>query len=297
MPSPFLDLVHQGKNQPWRYILALFLILFMWLIVGSVPYILAVAFVTLDGDPATNFDALTGEFTGVDPVIPFLGLMLSFPILLGGVYLAVRFIHQRPFHTLLSPRPLNWSRTAQAFGLWFLLAAVIAVFEAIVYPYVYHLTFNPLQFAVFILFAIVLIPLQTSTEEIFFRGYLLQGASVWIKNPIALSLISGVVFMLPHLANPEVMSDFILLPIFYTALGAFLAFISIKDNSLDLALGVHAANNLFTAIFANYSGSALATPAIFTATEFNVAFNVIGAILAMVVFYFWFFWPGQPKPA
>jgi len=297
MTSPYLDLVHQGKNQPWRYVVALFLILFMWLIVGSVPYIIVVAFVTLDGDSATIFDSLSGGFTGVDPVIPFLGLMLSFPIFLGGVYLSVRFIHQRPFHTLLSTKSLNWSRIARAFCLWFLLAAVIAVFEAIAYPHVYRLTFDPLQFATFILFALVLIPLQSSTEEIFFRGYLLQGASVWVKNPIFLSLISGVVFMLPHLANPEVMLDFILLPIFYTALGAFLAFISIKDNSLDLALGVHAANNLFTALFVNYSGSALATPAIFTASEFNVAFNVIGAIVAMVVFYFWFFWPGQPKPA
>jgi membrane protease YdiL (CAAX protease family) len=287
---PYLDCVQQGKNEWWRYVLALFVIAFMWFIVGTLPYIAVGIGVLVDNNPATDIDPALSQVIGVNPTLLFVALMLSFVCFVAGIYIAVRFVHQRPFVGLITcGAAVRWSRLGQAVGLWLLLSAAIAVVEALLYPGRYQLTFDPLQFVVFLFFAVLLIPIQSSSEELFFRGYVLQSASLQVRNPIVLSLISGAAFMLPHLANPEVQVNIFLLPIFYFAFGAFLAYASIKDNGLELALGIHAANNLFTALFANYQGSALRTPSIFTALELDAVYNMIAVFIAMAIVYVWFF--------
>lgn len=292
--NPYLSLVLQGKNQWWRFALALAVIGLMWLIVGSVPVVAAAIYVAVDNDPSTYLSD-TGQFAGVDPLLPFIAIMASFALFLAGIYLAMRYVHQRPLSTLITPASIRWGRLAQAFGLWFLLAAVLAVLEALLYPGRYVLTFDPVHFLTFLIPALLLTPIQTTTEELFFRGYLLQGASLYIKNTLGLCLTSGLVFMLVHLSNVEVISNIFLLPLFYFAFGAFMAYLTIKDNGLELALGIHAANNLFTGLFANYAQSSLGTPAIFTVSELDAVYNVISVLIAMAVLYLWFFWP-ERKP-
>jgi len=98
--------------------------------------------------------------------------------------------------------------------------------------------------------------------------------------------------MLPHLANPEVSAGPVLLALFYFSFGAFLALITLKDNGLELALGAHAGNNLFTALLVNYEGGALTTPAIFTATELDPLFNLVTSLVAMAIFYWLVFATG-----
>ncbi|MBM4423158.1 MAG: CPBP family intramembrane metalloprotease [Chloroflexi bacterium] len=289
----YLDAVNEGKNEWWRYLAALFVIMTLWLVVGSMPYLALNVIVSLDTDPATSIDPNTGAMTGVNPLWPFLALMISFVALLFGLYVAVRYVHGRRFLGLITPATINWRRAGEGLAVWFLLAAVLAVFEALLHPSRYQLTFEPIQFILFTVAAIALIPIQTTAEELVFRGYLLQSLSLLTRNRIFLCLLSGLLFLGPHFANPEVSQSLLLLPLFYFAFGVFLAHISLKENSLELALGVHAANNLFAAIFANYKGSALPTPSLFTAVEFDPLYNVFGAIVAMVVFYFWFYWPGK----
>jgi membrane protease YdiL (CAAX protease family) len=293
----YLDAIHDGKNQWWRYFIALFVIVFMWLVIGSVPLVVIAVIVNADGDPATGVDPVSDQIVGLNPLWPFIALMLSFVMLLIGLYIVVRFVHGRKFMGLVtSASAVNWRRVGEGFGIWLLLAAVLAVVEAVLHPNRYQLTFDPINFFPFAIAALILIPVQTTTEELVFRGYVLQSASLFSRNRIILSIVSGILFLGPHLTNPEVGEDVFLLPLFYFSLGAFLAYISLKDNNLELALGIHAANNLFTALFANYANSALATPAIFTARDFDSAYNVFGALIAMAVFYLWFYWPFH-KPA
>jgi membrane protease YdiL (CAAX protease family) len=285
----YLDLARQGKNEWWRYLASLGLIGFLWLFVGSIPYLILTIYVIADSNPDTYIDQVAVAIIGIDPVIPFVAVMLSFVAFFISIYLAVKFIHRRPFHTLISPGPVRWGRMAQAFVLWGLLAALIAALEAYFYPGRYQLTFDPVPFLIFAVLSIVFIPIQTSAEELFFRAYMLQSVGLRIRNALVLCMLSGFLFMLPHLANPEVTPDTIFIIFFYYAFGAFLALITLKEGGLELALGVHAANNLFTAIFANYEGSALSTPAIFTASELDINFNLVSVLVAMAVFYIFIF--------
>ena len=288
----YLTVAQQGKNQWWRYLIAVPLILFIWLVLGSLPFVAAAIALSLDGNPATDIDPATAQLTGVDPIWSFLLLMLSFVVFLGGTAAAVVLIHRRRFVSLITPaNAINWRRVGQGCAIWVVLVAAMSVVESVLYPGRYQLTFDAARFIPFALASLIFIPIQTTAEELFFRGYILQSAGLLVKNPLLLSFVSGFLFMVPHLANPEVAVNFWLLALFYFAFGAFLAYITLKDNSLELALGIHAGNNLFTAIFANYVGGALTTPAIFTVAELDAVYNLVGSLAAMALFFFLFFRP------
>ena len=129
----YLDLALQGKNNWWRYLLAVVVILVMWQVVGGIPSIMLVSWVMLDGNPQTDFSA-TG-YVGVDVLLAFVVTMLASVGFFVGIFLAVRFIHQRRFLTLITPQArVSFRRFFEGFFLWFALAGLMEVAEALLYP-------------------------------------------------------------------------------------------------------------------------------------------------------------------
>jgi hypothetical protein len=71
----------------------------------------------------------------------------------------------------------------------------------------------------------------------------------------------------------------------FFVLGAFLAWISLKDGSIELAIGVHAANNLMAGLIVTFPDSVLPTPAILTTTHFEPVFSLIAELIMCALFY------------
>lgn len=283
--NTYLDLVHQGRNDWWRYVSAVLLILCMWQILGAIPSIFLLILAMANGNSLGNIG--TGSLPGVDPVVSFVVLMLASVFFVLGMYLAVRFIHRRPFRTLITPaRSIAWGRLLQGFGVWFVLAGLTSVLEALLYPGRYVWTPDLRHFIPFVFLALILVPIQTSTEELFFRGYILQGIGLRVRSIWALSVISGVLFMVPHFLNPEVSVNYALMGLYYFSMGAFLAYITLRDGRLELALGIHAANNLFSAVFANYTVTVMPSPSLFTVTVLDATYSVPAALIGMAIFVF-----------
>lgn len=286
---PYLALAEQGKNQWWRYLLGYGFIVGTWFLLGSLPIIGVALLAELDGNPATLIDP-SGSLSGY-PWLSFTSLLLSFVPLFFAVPLVVRFFHGRPAQTLLTAFPrFRWERLFKAMLVWGLLYILTALIEALLYPGRYQFSFNAAELAPYLLPAILLLPIQTSAEEFLMRGYLLQNAGLKIKNIWILSLISGLVFTLPHLWNPEVAVNAILIPLFYFSFGFFAAYITIRDGGLELALGLHAINNLLT-LLVNYTDSALPNPSVFTVTVLDPIYGLIAPLIAMLIFYLIFFFP------
>lgn len=284
--NEYLDAVYQGKNTWWRYMLSIALILFLWIIIGSIPVILLSAYLMIDGNPESGFTE-TG-FTGVDPLLSFFVTMSGFVLFFIAIFVSVRFIHGRPFHSLVTPKlRTNWKRFFAGFVFWFIIAGLVSLFEAILYPSRYDVSFKPGPFLIFALFAILLIPIQAACEELFFRGYLMQGLGLRFRGIIVLPVISGAIFGALHLWNPEMTetNGSWLLAGSYFLIGAFAALITLMDGSLELALGLHISNNLYSAMVANYSVSALPSESIFTVNVIDPLYGLISLILAMLVFY------------
>jgi membrane protease YdiL (CAAX protease family) len=294
----YLDAALEGKNDWWRFLIAYPFIIITWFVIGSIPIIALAAVVALDNNPLTGL-ASTG-FVGIDPLLSFTVNMSSFIPFILATIIAVILIHKRPVRTLVTPEPkINWKRIFAGMGTWAVLAAVVAVVESLLYPGRYTFTPNITQFIPFAIVSVLIVPIQTSSEELFFRGYLIQNIGLKIKNSWILSLLSGFLFTLPHLANPEVSVNAVLVPLFYFFFGAFATLVTLHDNGLELALGMHAGNNLFTALFVNATITALPTPALFIINELDAIYNLISPLIAMAVFYMLMFkvWPKKVNPA
>lgn len=281
MGQRFLALSELGKNGPLRWLGGTLLILFLWLIVGS---IFTLPFLVIGG-----VNLLNPDLSAADPFWVYISVSVGFPFIWLGLWLAIRFLHHRPFKTLITPASrISWSRLAQGFFVWLVVGAIAQAAEFIIYPARAVFTFDPTRWVVFLPFVLILTPIQTSAEELLFRGYWLQGTGRLTKNFIVLILVNGVLFALPHMLNPEVTSNpgsSVLLFFNYFLTGAALALFTLRDNRLELALGAHASNNLFAALIVNYTDSALTTPAFFTNPVIDPIFGLFSLAGMIALFY------------
>jgi CAAX protease family protein len=286
----YLDAARLGHNQWWRYALAIGLIVFATLFVGGLPLAVAVIFFAAGGDPATAVNPTNGALNGVNPALSLALTLFPFVMAFCAILISARLIHGRPAASLVAPgRPIRWGRVAQGFAAWFVVGAAISLVEAIIFPGRYSLTLDPGRLLPFALVAVLLFPIQSSSEELFFRGYLLQGLALLTRNRLLLAVVTGLIFAALHIENPEVGAEFWLVMAFYFVFGVVLALITLRDGGLELALGVHAANNLFTALIANFKGSAVESPAIFTAAGFTPWYSLVSTLVGLAVIYGVFF--------
>jgi membrane protease YdiL (CAAX protease family) len=283
----FLDSARLGRNDWWRYLLGLGLIAFATIFIGGLPLAAAVIYVTTDGNPATDVNLTNGALIGVNPALSLAVTLAPFVMAFITLLVVVSVIHGRPAASLVTApgQPIRWGRLAQGFGAWLAAGALITLVEALIFPGRYSLTLDLGQLLPFAVVAVLLFPLQSSAEELFFRGYLLQGLGQLTCRPLLLAAITGLIFALLHIENPEVGSEFWLVMGFYFVFGFALALITLRDNGLELALGIHAANNLFTALIANFKGSAVASPAIFTASTFTPWYSLASTTVALAVIF------------
>lgn len=281
MINQFLELSNLGKNGAGRWLGGTALVLFCWFVIGS---IFAAPFLFLTGA------AFSGDMRTGDALLNYIGLNVSFLGILLGLWLAIRFLHNRAFRTLITPKPkISWSRLGVGFGVWLVLIAIAQVLEFIIYPSRAQITFDAAEWLRFLPFILILTPIQTSAEELLFRGYWLQGTGRLTRNIIVLCVVNGILFGLPHMLNPEVLSNpnsVLLLFLNYFGTGAALAFLTLRDQRLELALGAHAANNMFAALAVNYADSALPTPAIITSSVIDAPFGLGALVVLSVAFYF-----------
>jgi membrane protease YdiL (CAAX protease family) len=277
----YLALARLGRNEWWRYVLGVIAILFSWLILGWLPY----ALVVMEG--------------GAGLLARFIAINFSIIMMLAGLTVAVKFIHRRPLLTLVaSERGIDWRRIARAALVWTVIGVAIALVEHLLYPARYYFSFSAERFFLFAAVALVLTPLQTATEELVFRGYVMQGLGLVVKAPAAVAVSSAVIFALPHLFNPEAQQHGAgLLGASYFVIGLLLAAVTLRDGRLELAIGLHAANNLLLVLVANYDGSVLESESIFTARELDPAYSLITLSIGALLFYGWFFGRRRPLAA
>lgn len=273
MSLEYINKGSEGKNSCGRYVGSVLLILFMWMIVGGIFTVI--------------IDIISRRVIKTELAF-YLALNVGFIFFLLGIAMANKSIHKRTFKSLITPKDkISWNRFFIGFGVYFLLVAISSVIEYFIEPTAVSFYSSLPKLLMFLPLAVIFTFIQTSTEELFFRGYILQGFGQRVKNPITLAIISGVIFMVPHLANPEVSKSMLLLPPYYFGVGFIFALVTLKSNSLELAIGAHAANNFFGAFVMNFKGSALeGTYSIWLTSRFSPEYNLISFVIIAILFYF-----------
>ncbi|NCT08691.1 MAG: CPBP family intramembrane metalloprotease [Flavobacteriia bacterium] len=207
--------------------------------------------------------------------------LIPFAIGLGGVFFWVKYVHNQRIRTLTTSRKkIDWKRIFFAFSLWGFITALFIFIDYQVSPKDYIIDFQLEPFLFLVLIAVLLIPLQTSFEEYLFRGYLMQGIGITVKNRWIPLIFTSVIFGLLHIANPEVEKLGYEILVYYIGTGFFLGILTLMDEGLELAIGFHAANNLITALLVTSSWTAFQTNSILI----DVSTPTIGADVYVPVF-------------
>lgn len=288
------DPYESGGSQFVRYMLTVFLVVIGY-IVGQIPLGIVVAAQLMDRDGEISPAALE-DFTAnvdfssinLDANSGLVLLLLSFVGGLLALWLGVALLHKRKLKSLITPfEKVRWGRVGYGFGIWLLFMVVLEGVSYLMDPSIYIFQLDWSKWLILLAITIFILPLQTSFEELFFRGYLMQGLGLATNSRLAALLITSVAFGAMHLMNPEIKEFglWIMMP-YYIGMGVFLGILTLMDDGLELALGIHAANNMFGATFVTFTGSALQTDAVFRVSEVNTAFMVpVFYIIATVFIY------------
>jgi membrane protease YdiL (CAAX protease family) len=344
----FLQKAKIGVNSFWLYLLTIGLTVIGYFL-GQLPVgLLAMSAAgSLPPDEARRL--LEGQDLSVlphDKNLVFFLLLFMFIFAMAFLYLGVTAIHKKKFINIINAFDrVRWSRVFWAFGFWMFLTLVIEAVLYLMNPAAYEFHFSGSSFFVTLLIALFVLPIQTSWEEIFVRGYLLQGFSLtrvgdkeiywsvpfiligvataymmnisegfmaglfsfftylcaivlvvfvirffgsrfnWFSQRWFLVLLTSLIFGSLHGMNPEIAEyGFGAMMFYYITVGAFLAICTLMDDGLELALGIHAATNIYGAVLMTYEGSAIQTSAMFSSDIPNVMLMNVLFVIVSVLF-------------
>ncbi|WP_378187776.1 type II CAAX prenyl endopeptidase Rce1 family protein [Aquimarina sp. W85] len=260
----FIQQAFRGKNEIWRYIIGLVVIVLGWQVFGVLPLFI-VAFIT-SGDINSFLSAAENSFMslGIDTNFLLALMIFSFVVGLGALYLSVTAIHHKKIIDVTTTRStVDWSRIKFSFLLVLIVNVLFFGISYVLEPEIFILNFEVVPFLILLIIALVLLPLQTSFEEYLFRGYLMQWFGLLAKNRWVPLLVTSIIFGLLHGANPEVAKLGNVMMIFYIGTGLLLGVLTLMDEGMELALGFHAANNIVAAVLVTTNWSVFQTNAIF----------------------------------
>ena len=193
----------------------------------------------------------------------FVALVGPLSLMLLVVFFYNKFIQNNTIRILTTSRPkIDWKRVFFSFGLWSLITIITTVVSYYTSPEDFVLNFKPKEFAVFVVLAMLFIPLQTSFEEYLFRAHMMQGLGLATKTRWIPLIVTSFLFGIMHIANPEVEKLGMVIMFYYIGTGLFLGILTLMDEGLELALGFHAANNLVGALLITSDWSAFQTHSI-----------------------------------
>ena len=226
----------------------------------------------------------------IQQTIKMIGVNLTFVMLVGPlafgliiVLFWVKFVQGQSITSLTTSRQkIDWKRIFFSFFLWGSVTTLMILGLYYTQPENFVWNFNPEKFFVFLVLAIILVPMQTSFEEYLFRGHMMQGIGLATNSRLVPLIITSVLFGLMHIANPEVGKIGYIIMIYYIGTGFFLGIITLMDEGLELALGFHAANNLVGALLLTADWTAFQTNSILKdLSEPSAGFDVLTPVFVI----------------
>jgi membrane protease YdiL (CAAX protease family) len=288
----FLLAARQGRASVAAHAFGVLLVAALYVVASLVAAAMLFGASGTPADPDTIPELPLGSI-GAAATLAIL-LLPSVAVLLG-VVVVVPVVHGRSPMTLVRAVGLpRWRRALVAGVVWAGAAAAYEAVSVFLYRGSYTWTFDAARFVPLLVVAVLLIPLQSAAEELFFRGYLMQWlGSMFGRGWVAL-LISSALFAAVHLGNPELARFGRGFLFYYAGVGVAFGLATLLDDGLEVAIGAHTANNLWGALVVSFPGSVLDTPALLrmegVPPEVMVTLGGATALTALVVLAILFDW-------
>ena len=227
--------------QIWRLILGIVLILFIYL--GFVGLVFWAGFAY-----ATPFGFLSwanGVMT-VQGAVPTLIMLFTFTGMALGPIIAAPACHMRGPGTLFGPLTDTLRGFITAMVIVTLIFAAYSAISFFLEPPLANLPLS--EWLRYLPYAVPLILIQTSAEELIFRGYLQQQLAARFNSRFFWMILPSMLFASLHW-DPAMGNNTWLVIAVTFGMALIAADLTEKTGSLGAAMGLHFANNLFALLF------------------------------------------------
>jgi len=288
-----LERALDGQNQFWKYLLNFVAGFAASNIIGAIPLGAVVAYKIATGGGSITpnpHNAMDLSAYGISQNLGFILLMIPFVLAFITTIILFKPLHKRLMAEVINgTKQIRWKRYFTALGVWFIICLLYMAVDYAFNSTNYKLQFDAAKFIPLVLLSLLFIPIQTAYEELLFRGYFTQGIAAWTRNRWVAIIFPALLFGLMHSFNPEVKEyGFWATMPQYVLFGLLFGLMTILDDGIELAMGAHAANNIFSCLFVTNTASALQTPAVFNQLNINptketLALTIMG-ILSIIIF-------------
>ncbi len=208
-----------------------------------------------------------------------------------GFYAGIKFLHKKTLTSVLTGfQKFRFKRFWFAFAVWGILVSAAVAVKYFSSPgnMVFDLQLPGFLFSLVLM--VIFMPIQTGIEEVIFRGYLIQGLSQIFKSGIIPLAITSLLFGLAHMSNPEVQAyGWPIMLTYFVFFALFMGALTLLDEGLELAFGIHFANNIVSSILVNSQDSVIKPYSVFTEKTSN-PYIEIALWFCMALITFGIFW-------
>lgn len=277
----FFELAKLGDNSIAKYVGTILLLASTLIGFGQLPLMIALMLKGISLESMEIMDAYQIRMLLGNNMF-ILVQLIPFIILLMFLLFAVSKLHKRPIITLFTTRlEIDVKRIFFAFAIWSVFLSGSLVLSVLMGAEL-KWNFNPKTFLMLTGISFFILPLQTTFEELFFRGYLIQSFARRFKTPLFPMIFSGVIFGLMHFSNPEVNVLGFEIITYYILTGIFTNLMAVMDEGLELGIGFHAANNIFGCLIITNNWQVFQTDALWM----DMSKPAIGLDLYITLFVF-----------
>lgn len=276
----------RARSEIWRTLigLVLFAVLFLAVAAGLSG---AVIFIGEKITLGMGFRLAFELQAGTSRFATFAGLSLI-SLMIPALWLVLKFLHKRPFHTLIGPTGLiDWR-------VWRIAATIVAVLAAINIGTSFlteDITLKTplLTWMPWAALALVLIFLQTAAEELVFRGYLQQQLAARFQSRFIWMVLPSVIFGALHWDANTFGNNTYLVIAATATFGIIASDLTARLGNLSAAMGLHFANNTMAMLMLTDSGGPLSGLGLWTyqldpkSTATGIGISI--SIVAMAVIY------------
>lgn len=185
----------------------------------------------------------------------------SFGLIAMAVFVGVRMVHARAATGVFGPVMLAVPQFFRVLALVVVVCAVVGLLPpyGMGAPLVPNLAFG--VWALLLPVSLLAVFIQTSAEEIFFRGYLQQQLAARFSSPVVWMVLPSILFAFGHHQPGEAGGNAVMIAVWAGIFGLLMADLTARSGSLGPAMAVHFANNamafLFTSLPDSLGGLAL----------------------------------------
>lgn len=245
-------------KRPFGFYLTGSLVIILFSFLGQAPMFLFFSAETSSSSNPFNY------FSHLDSNLTLLMFLIPSLIAFFGFLFVIKYIHKQSLKSVTTVRKhIDVKRIIFGFSFWGILSILVFGASLIMSPENYQWNFELHPFLTMFIIASLLIPFQSALEEWIFRGYLMQGFATMTRSRLLSLLFTSIIFGSLHILNPEIDKLGYGLLVYYIGSGLFFGILALMDEGIELAIGIHVANNLITAILVTADWTAFQTASLY----------------------------------